>query len=151
MLNSNTTCWFFSLCHSLPHFYSFQGQFQRVLHGCILWLLQWAEICGCCEERECSFFFLAAHNKSLPVCRHRTKCPLLFFFLFSLTRVETFEKNLKRGVDRETSKHGIIWWYMTSFTSRHSSWTWSQPRANGIRRALKHRSCSKRGKEPTYY
>lgn len=48
-----------SLSHaSIP----FQGQFQRVLHGCVLRLLQWAEICGRREECECLFpppsFFL---------------------------------------------------------------------------------------------
>lgn len=52
---------FLSLKHTLSlHFCLFlclfQGQFQRVLHGCILWLLQWAEICGCCEECEFSVF-----------------------------------------------------------------------------------------------
>lgn len=31
-----------------------QGQFQRVLHGHILRLLQWAEICWRCEECECA-------------------------------------------------------------------------------------------------
>lgn len=41
-----------------------QGQFQRGLHGSILWVLQWAEVCRCGEECEsflyffvCMFFF----------------------------------------------------------------------------------------------
>lgn len=162
-------CWPLVSLHTF--FCVLQGQFQRVLHGCFLRLLQWAEICRRCEECECLIFdFLSRFLHSVNFClsAHTRSNSLLVLRVTS--RINTDEQIINEWIKWCESIHFTdikkLGWHMSptqTFTTAinvlidglltlnlHSSWIWSPRLENGIKRALRRQSCSKRGKEPAF-
>lgn len=135
-LNSNTTCWSVSLsfCAIIPVKANFKESYMAAFYDYFN-EQKYADAVKNVSVRLLSL--LHTVNRSQFEDTWSDILPLFF--------LETF---WFEWTDFATT---IICSYITSVTSLHSSWTWSPPLANGIRRVLKHRSCSKRGKEPSYW